>query len=242
MDGNGLDTTPCELEKRNLLCDGLIKQYSHTHGVMDVAIGAVGLIPGAALPALALAIGAQAPVIYQPLVRKIGSVYQAPPQDVACAQIDMLPVMTAATGALDIAADFGVNFIIEMAKEFIAEIGFGAAMGAAIPIVGGIVAAALDWKVGNEMTRCVGRMTSIYYQNGARWSGSKRDTYEAAKNMNGDLNGIRRNMNDVRASLLKGVLAMVQMMRKHMNKAQIREALRSQNVPDDLIDDALATF
>jgi len=209
---------------------------------MDVGIGIVGLVPGAALPALALAIGAQAPVIYQPLVKKIGSVYLSPPQDVVSAQLDMLPIMTVATGGVDITADFGINFVAEKAKEFIAEIGFGAAAGTWVPVVGGLIAAGLDWKIGTAMTRCVGRMASIYFQNGKQWSGSKRDTYEAAKNMTGDLNEIRKNMSDVRASLLKGVLAMVQMMRKHMTKEQIRDALRSQNVPDDLIDDAIATF
>lgn len=244
MQDGGIDNpalmVPLSLEERNKRAQSVIDEYASKHTGMDLALGVVGIIPGAAIPAMMVALAAQAPVIYQPLARKLAKVYLAPPEELGDAQSYIVPARFGETVVLDLSADFGVSFMKHIAADILPELGLGT-LATLVPVIGGIVAAGLDVAIAQKMTNRVGRMVSIYYQNGAAWRESKAGTYEAAKNMVGDLSSIRRTMSDVKSSLVKNVRTFVEMMSKYMSKDQIRDALRSRDVPDDLIDAALQT-
>ncbi|MGC2110089.1 MAG: hypothetical protein WA655_11275 [Candidatus Korobacteraceae bacterium] len=228
------------LEERNRLAENLIGEYQTRHGLMDVGIGLAGLFPGGGIPALMVAIGLQAPVIYQPLASKLAAVYLATPNELSTAQNDIVARVTAETAAVDLAGEFGSEFLVQIAGELLTELGVGTAA-SLIPIIGGFIAAGLDWEIATRMTKRVGYMVAIYFQNGASWVGSKKKTYEMARTMRGDLDSVR-DISPVRRELLRNVRAMISMMREAMNVDQIRKALRKQGVPDDLIDEALAAY
>jgi hypothetical protein len=231
--------TVFRLEERNRIAQNLITQYSNRHAGMDVALGVVSLIPGAAIPALITAIGLQAPVIYQPLARRLAAVYLASPDELNQAQDDEVADGTIETAMVDIVNEFGLDFIKEIAMELVVELGLGAAAATFIPFLGAVVAAGLDYKIATMMTERVGRMVSIKFQNGGVWVGSKRETYETAKGMTGDLDSVRQ-MPSVRRTMLKNLRLIVDMMKETMDPEQIRRALRNKGVPGDLIDEALA--
>ena len=226
-----------KLEERNRIAQALIDDYSTRHGLMDVGVGAVGLIPGAAIPALMTAIAAQAPVIYQPLARKIAKVYLASPDQLAEAQDDIIAPGVVEGAIRDVVAEFSITFLSEAAGEILTTLGAGAAL-TFIPIVGAIAGAALDWTIATRMTQRVGRMTAMYFQNGGAWVNDKKTTFQMARETSA-LTSIR-NIPRVRSSLITNLHKIISLMRGGMSDVQIREALRQQQVPNDLIDDALA--
>lgn len=227
-----------DLEKRNRIAEAIVQKYVRLHGATDVGVGLIGLIPGAGVPALMAAIAIQGPLIYQPLARKLARVYLAAPENLESAQDDIVSTATIETAVFDLAANFGAEFLKEIAGELLSELGLGTAM-TLIPFVGAIVAAGLDYAIATRMTNRVGRMVSIFFQNGGRWVESKHDTYEIAKNVECDLNGVRAKVGVVRESLLRNVRVLVELMRTGMEPNQIREALRSKRIPSDLIEDCM---
>lgn len=70
---------------------------------MDVGVGLIGLIPGAAIPALVTAIGLQGPVIYKPRARKLANIYLAAPEDLYSVNDDIIEINLALNAGLDIA-------------------------------------------------------------------------------------------------------------------------------------------
>jgi hypothetical protein len=240
--GNPAAFTVMGLQERNHLAEQTIQEYVAKHGTMDIAIGLVGMIPGAAIPALMAAIAAQGPAIYQPMSRKLAAIYLASPDELNYVNDDIVATGNVADATLSIAAEFGTGFLKEIAGEIIAEVGVGV-LASLIPFVGGIIAAGIDYKVASIMTNRVGRMVSAYYQNGARWLGSKSSTYEASKDMSSDLDDIRRDNPQVLRALLSQVHTLIKMMRTGgSNKQQTIDGLRSQQVPEDLIKEAMASY
>lgn len=238
--GNPAKTVVFRLNERNRLAARVIDDYVKKHAAMDVGVGVVGLIPGASLPALVTAIGLQAPVIYQPMARKLARIYSASPEEIENAEWDLvLPSALVYTAGLDIAADFGGEFLMQIAGELVLEAGFGAAVSTLIPIVGAFVGAGLDYAIATKMTRRVGRMVSVYFQNGAAWVGDKKLTYERSKELSNDLDDVRRDVRSVRETLIRNVKSYVDVMRGAMSTEQIQQVLRSKGIPDDLIADAL---
>jgi uncharacterized protein (DUF697 family) len=229
---------PLRLEDRNRIAQQVIDRYASNHAAMDVGVGLVGLIPGAAIPALMTAIGLQGPAIYQPLARRLAGVYLASPEDLNSVQDNQVIDLTVITAGFDLTSEFGLEFLKQIASELLVELGFGTAL-TFIPIVGAVAAAGLDYLIATRMTQRVGKMVAIYFQNGAAWVGSKRETYELAKNLPDDLNAVRK-ISAVRQMLLRKARAIVNMLRSAMGIDQIREILRAQKVPEDLIDEALA--
>lgn len=237
--GNPAAMVPLRLEDRNKIAQQLIDEYKVKHGAMDVGVGLVGLIPGAAIPALVAAIAMQSPVIYQPLARKLAQVYLASPGDLEKATANIVYPGAEWDIILSIGADFGGEFIQQIALDMLADVGVGAAA-TLIPVIGAFVAAGLDYVIATKMTKRVGQMVSIYFQNGARWHGTQRDTYDVAKKLAGGLSEIRREIPEVRASLRRTIGPMIEMMRSGgMTNEQIRQALLGQGVPADLIEEAL---
>jgi len=130
-----------------------------------------------------------------------------------------------------------------------------------IPVVGGAVGAALDYLIATQMTWRVGAMVSMYFQNGGNWIESQRHTFDLAKRMTGsmhigvsdllngkfknhtpraDLNEIRQEVPTVWKNLLANVRRLVSMLRAATGDDKIRDILKSQGIPIDLIDAALA--
>jgi len=128
----------------------LILSYAQGHAAMDVAIGAVGLlpIPGAGLGAMIATISAQGPVIYQPLAREIAAIYGR-----EFGSTERSEVLRGAVGGglRDVAIDFGTDFFTEIAGELAQELGLGGVI-SIIPVLGGLVGMFLDVKIAWTMT------------------------------------------------------------------------------------------
>lgn len=249
------------LEERNRIARDFISSYANKHAAMDVLVGLIGLIPGAAIPALAGAIAAQSPVIYQPLARDLAKIYMAEPEELEGAKKEIVHRVAIQTGVLDIAADFGTEFMLQIATELLMEAGWGVLGAMIIPVVGGAVGAALDYLIATQMTWRIGTMVSMYFQNGGNWIENQRHTFDLAKRMTGsmhvgvsdlldgkfknhtprtDLNAIRQEVPAIRQNLLANVRRLVSMLRAATGDDKIRDILRSQGIPVDLIDAALA--
>jgi hypothetical protein len=190
---SALDTgafrTLTQLEERNRIARETIKRYANRHAKMDIAIGAAGVF-GLAIPALIVAIGDQSKVIYKPLARELAVIYNS---DVDEKTKQIVSDNLLLTGAADIANEFGSEFIVSIASELITEAGVGAMFGL-IPLVGGVIGAALDYIIATVMTWRVGTMVAIYYQNGGKWVESRNHTLELAKGMTG---GFKFGMKDL---------------------------------------------
>jgi hypothetical protein len=252
--------TVMRLGERNALAHQTIQQYADRHAMVDVSIGLIGfVVPGAAIPCLLTAIAAQAPLIYQPLARDLSQIYAASPDDLRSAGATIIGDAVARTAALEIASEFGTEFLMQIANELLVE-GLGVAGSLAVPFIGGAVGAALDYLIATQMTWRVGTMVSIYFQNGGAWVGNRQETFERAKEMTGklhvgvsdlldgkyknqvprvDLNDVPRNVGPVREKQIRVVRAMVGLMRGMMNNDQIRAAMNAKGIPADLIDEAL---
>jgi hypothetical protein len=154
--------------------DDIVARYTRRHIGIDVVIGVAGLtpIPGAAPAALVASIGLQTPVIYQPMARAIAELYRGTYNKYLS---ELALASAAAAGTLDVAADFGIAFLKDMALELAREhsLGFGASL---IPFIGGFAGAALDVVVARKMTKIVGAMSIIYCENEFAWIGTRNNT------------------------------------------------------------------
>lgn len=258
---SGLDTnafrTLTQLEERNRIANATIKRYAKRHATMDVAIGAAGFF-GLAVPALIAAIVAQSPVIYKPLARELGDIYNCGVDEQTN---DIVYRNLVFTGAADIANQFGSEFIASVAGELISEAGFGTLFGF-IPIVGGVIGGALDYAIATVMTWRVGTMVAIYYQNGGAWVGSQKQTLELAKGMTGNfgfglddlvsrftgndrqnldvnLNSIPTQIPQVFESQVRSLRPFVDMLLKAANSDFVRSQLQAKGIPPSVIDGVL---
>jgi len=252
--------TLARLDERNRIARDFISSYANRHAAMDVAVGLVGLIPFMSLPALAAAVAAQSPIIYQPLARDLAKIYMAEPAQLTGAKEDVVDRVAVQTGVMDVAANFGTDFMLQIATELLMEAGWGVIGAALIPVVGGAVGAALDYLIATQMTWRVGTMVSMYFQNGGKWVGSQKHTFELAKKMTGsihvglsdlrngkfkdhtpraDLNEIRQEVPAVKQNLLACVRGLVSMLRAAAGDDQVREILKARGIPMDLINAAL---
>lgn len=253
--------TLARLDERNRTACYSIAAYANKHAAMDVLVGLIGLIPLLSFPALAGAIAAQSPVIYQPLARDLAKIYMATPAELEGAKEGIVQRVADQTGVLDVAADFGTEFMLQIATELLMEAGWGVLGAMVIPVVGGAVGAALDYLIATQMTWRVGTMVSMYFQNGGNWLENQRHTFDLAKRMTGsirvgvsdlldgkfknhtpraDLNEIRNEVPAIRTNLLTNVRQLVSMLRAATSDDKVREILRLQGIPIDLIDAALA--
>jgi hypothetical protein len=252
FDGFGpASTVVMGLDERIKIGNGIISKFEKKHATVDVAFGVVGtlagaVVPGASISTLVASVGLSVPLIYQPMAQELGEVYLADPRELSRLGSKLLYQGYALTAMVDVSAyitkqlaeEFSAEFLAEIAQELLTEFGIGF-FAAFIPVVGGAVGAVIDYKVARHLTRIVGKMASVYYQNGAKWVGSRRDTYQIAKYIKGDCQDIRKEVKPVKDSQLRSVENMIELMRGYMNNSQMREALRAKLVPDDLIEEAM---
>lgn len=257
QDSRALNTLS-SMEQRNAQAKDAIRHYAKLHAGIDVLIGTAGFF-GLAVPALIAAIAAQAPVIYRPLARELEEIYNRE-ADAETGAIIRENVIIG--GLADIAGEFSTEFLASIAGELLTEAGLGG-LASFIPIVGGIIGAGLDYVIATAMTWRVGVMVSIYYQNGGKWVGDRKHTYEIAKGITGglgfgvrdlvskfsggvkpemdvDLNSIPRSVPEVRETQIKAAKQILGMLLQMGNSAQARNVLRSRGFPDFIIDAALA--
>jgi len=261
---SALDTnafrTLTQLEERNRIAKATIEKYVRKHRKMDVAIGLAGLIPvpGAASVALVAAIAAQSDLIYKPLARELAIIYNS---DVDEKTNNIVSENLLFNGAADVANEFGTEFMMSIFSELITEAGLGATFGL-IPIVGGVIGAALDYVVATVMTWRVGTMVAIYYQNGGKWVEGQKHTLELAKGMTGgfkfgmkdlgarftgnnrrdlnvNLNSIPKRIPEVFESQVRSLRPIVDMLLKAANSDFVRSQLRAQGIPPSVIDAVL---
>jgi uncharacterized protein (DUF697 family) len=153
-----------KLQTRNELASKIIARYAERHRFMDVFIGAAGLlIPGGGIIAMIATMAAQAPAVYQPMVKELAQVYGTSPDSVTRGMVTDATL----TGAFadmgnELASEFGQEFLLELIQELWPELGFGAAIGF-IPVVGAIAAATLDATFAATLTWEVGVMVAMYF-------------------------------------------------------------------------------
>lgn len=259
-----LATTLMRLADRNERAQEIVQNYARLHAGMDIAVGIAGLLPGAAIPAIIAAISAQSPLIYQPMARDLAAIYTIDDESLGDTIGQVRGIVKRGafeTGVLDIASEFGQEFMMQIGHELLTEVGLGVLGSLCIPVLGGAIGAALDYLIANMMTWRVGTMVSIYYQNGGEWLVSRHTTYEQAKNLTGglatsvgeildakkrqrnvrvDLDSLRSQIPQVCEAQVRAVKGIIDMMRGAMSNDQIREALSSKGIPVDIIQKALS--
>ena len=249
--GNNTNLTTFNLSARNKAAEKIIKDYAAGHVALDIAIGAAGFlpIPGIGTMGLLASIAAQVPLVYQPMARQLGVVYSAEPDDVTKGMNIETAVLV---GKFDMAVAFGTDFMAEIAKELLPELGLGGLL-SAVPFIGGIAAAALDATVAATLTWRVGTMVAIYYQNSENWIDDRRTTYHRAKGMVGGLSpktegrvvldDIPSTNPEVMLKQIAFVENLIQTLRVVTeDKAMIRKALLAKHIPVPLIDAALKHY
>jgi hypothetical protein len=259
-----LATTLRRLADRNERAQKIIQYYARLHAGMDIAVGIAGLLPGAAIPAIIAAIASQSPLIYQPMARDLGAIYTVDDESLGDTIEHVRGIVKQGafeTGILDIASEFGQEFMMQIGHELLTEVGLGVLGSLCIPLLGGAVGASLDYLIANMMTWRVGTMVSIYYQNGGEWLGSRYATYEQAKDLTGglassvsevldankrkhnvrvDLDSLRSQIPQVYEAQVRSVKGLIDMMRDAMSNDQIRQALSAKGIPVDIIQKALS--
>ena len=234
------------LSERNRQAEQVIRDYARGHAAADVGIGIIGtIIPGATIPALIASIAGQAPLVYQPMSKRLAAIYAATPDQVT----NRIVIESAVIGGLgDLAAELASEFMGEIAAELLQEAGWGA-LASVIPGIGGIIAAGLDATIAATLTWRVGTMVAIYHQNGG-WIENRHATYGRAKKMVGKLSPVtddRVNLDDIplknqevldkQMAVVKELISM--MLSVSAGKDQIRTALLQRKVPQQLIELAL---
>lgn len=163
-----------QLADRLTSIDAIVAKYMKRHVGMDVGIGVAGLVPlpGAGKAALVVALAAQAPLVYQPMVKQISALYARPPDRYLARLVGTANPIDA---GLQLAAEFSAKFLIEQARELLHD---NALVLAAswIPLVGGVAAAGVDAIIARKMTIIVASMAVLYHENRAAWLGSKTKT------------------------------------------------------------------
>jgi hypothetical protein len=255
-----LHITLRSLASRNQNAQDVIDAYAGRHAGMDVAVGLVGLLPGMAIPALVGAIVAQGPIVYRPMARDLAQVYLSE-SDRNTDRIATGGMV--GTAMLDIVSEFGTEFLMEVGHEIVMEAGLGVLGSLCVPVIGGVVGAALDYLIANTMTWRVGTMVSMYFQNGSAWLESRKTTYGRAKSLTGGMTqGVRELLkaNEERKSArvdlsripllvpeigekqIRVLKPLIEMMQPAMSRQQIKSALVGQRFPLDIIEIALNRY
>lgn len=236
------------LTTRNREAETIISRFANRHAWMDAGIGLVGgIVPGGGIASMVASILAQAPLVYQPMVKQLATVYSADPDEVR--DIVGKAVMqgtfadTLSYIGSDLAAAFGAEFFVELAPELVQEMGVGAVL-TLIPIVGGVASAIIDVVIARHLTWRVGRMTELFFLNNCAWvRGSRQETYGIAKQLDGvDLDAVPGRVSQVMEAAVPGLATSVRLMQNvqpHATRDQLRNALLSEGVPSSYADAAL---
>lgn len=168
------------LQDRNEEAKRIITEYAIKHATMDASLGFVGSwIPGAPLIITSGSVIAATHLIYKPMVERLSAVYASTPDHITDTYIKDATIMTAVG---DLASQFGTEFLIEIAREILSEIGIGL-IPTFIPFMSLIAGPLIDIIIAVTITWRIGTMTSLYFQNGESWIGDRKTTFDYAKDL-----------------------------------------------------------
>jgi hypothetical protein len=236
--------------KKRSQVETIIAATASSHAITDAAFNLAGFlpIPGAGLIGAAASIAAQAPLFYQPMVRKIAATYMRPVD----AEMADLTTDAAWLGAeFDIAAFFGAEFIGGLVQEIIVEAGAGYALAKFIPFVGPFLSGGMDAVIASTLTWRVGVTAVLFYENGLSWpGGDQKATYQTAKDVGGgftqtekrvDLNTLRSKVPEINKTSVRTTMELVKMLRGFSIPVdQIRRKLKEENgIDTDIVEAAL---
>jgi hypothetical protein len=252
-----------DLPEKNTQAENIIKDYAAKHAAMDIGVGLISLIPGAAIPAILGALALQSRRIYRPMAQDLAAVYL---KDTDHYTDRLGNIATVTTVGMEFAQEFALEFLTEHARELITDAGLGIAA-SCIPFAGAALGAGLDYVIAQMMTWRVGTMTSIYFQNGGQWIGDRRSTMEIAKELTGGLHlgvieatpsrtGINEDAKDARVDLdsipsrvpevlrsaARTILPLIKGFAEKLPKGSVRESLLSMGIPAIMVDAAMQEF
>lgn len=250
------------LGKRNAEAAAVIGDYASNHAMMDIIIGAVtGFVPAGGLIGMATSIAVQAPLVYQPMVRRLALIYSRGPDKYTTSAV----AMATGIGAIGeigseamseylsqyLSTEFGQQFMVEILTDLIPELGAGAAA-SLIPVVSIFASAAVDAILAATLTWQVGTMVTVYFMNGDQWLGSKENTHAKIKGIVGispkqkdrvDLDTLASKIPELRNAAVPGICQQISAMRAvkpDITKEEIRQIFKTNyGFPDVYIDEAL---
>jgi hypothetical protein len=236
--------------KRNS-ASAIITSYARGHQAADVGLNiATCWLPGGGLIAMAGAMAIQAPLVYQPMARKIAQTYLVTDID---ADISEAVQDAAIEGAeYDIAGAFGVEFFEQIFIDILQEVGLSAAI-SMVPVIGSVVAGIYDAKIAATMTWRVGLTTALYYENGCEWLGGDRHTtYDKAKLLvtgglsaktdnRFDFQSVGSRVDGLRSKQTSLLVRYLQLARKTFGAENLEEVLRSHINVDQALVEAILT-
>lgn len=251
------------IDDKNSRAQQIVREYAKLHGVMDVGVGLVSLLPGAGIPAIISAIALQSSMIYKPMARDLAAVYL---RETDSYTDHLGNIASGTTVALEFGQEFATEFLLEHAKELLTEAGLGMAA-TAIPFAGAAAGATLDWLIAQMMTWRVGTMTAIYFQNGAAWIGNRKSTMEVAKRLTGGLHvGVRELMSEsgrervrakevrvdfdripndvpqVKQSSAQTLVTLIKGFADKLPRPAVKASLLQMGLPDSMVDAALNAY
>lgn len=246
-------------DARNRLANQVINNYATGHATMDVIIGAAGLlVPGGGVAAMLVSLAAQAPVIYNPMVKSLARIYSATPDQFTTGLVTSTTIAGSAFDVGDeilaeaLSTEFGQEFLLSILHEIWPELGVGTLL-SFIPFAGGFIAAGLDATLAATLTWRVGITTILYFMNGEEWvGGSKANTLQKAKQVIGvmspktnnrvNLNDLANSVPETKKKALAGIKQQINVLKRANNtisKSEIRHILTSEGVNASLVDEAL---
>lgn len=247
------------ISDKNARAHQIVMNYASKHSIMDIGVGVISLIPGAGIPAIIGAISLQSEVIYKPMARDLAAVYLSETDTYT----DRLgSVASVQTVGMEFAQQFALEFLAEQAQELVMEAGLGA-LATCIPLAGAAVGAALDFLIAQMMTWRVATMTSIYFQNGAQWIGSRKATMEIAKELTGglhlsvadvlsqnarakdvrvDFDQIPGNIPQVTQSAVQNILPLLKGFANKLSRPAVRESLLAIGISAVIVDAAMLAY
>jgi hypothetical protein len=247
-------------ETRNSLAEKVIASYAIGHAGMDVAIGIIGtLVPFGGTGAMIVSLAAQAPLVYQPMVKELAKIYSASANEFTQKVVNKATLVGIAGDVGSelvsefLASEFGQEFLLEILHELLPELGIGAALGA-IPLIGGIIAAGLDATLAATLTWRVGITTALYFFNGQEWpGGSKKRAYDIAKEQTGTPSPAINRPGLIDEDLLrkdplmweknvKGLVQIIRSMKRvnpSLSNSEIRSYLQEDGYPESVVEEAL---
>ena len=167
-----------QLEACNARAASIINRYAEIHRRMNMSVVLASLLPGATIPAMIAATALPALAIYQPMARELAHLYLGTPGSPPSPALKM--------AAHQFAAEFNPASATRMTGGLVSGMGMQAVSNF-LPLATTCVSASLDFASSVKLTRRIGAMMSIYFQNGGQWVVSKLATFELAKDVGPDL-------------------------------------------------------
>jgi hypothetical protein len=242
-----------DLPARNRLAAEAIERYATELSVLVVGGSlAIGFLPrqGDGPASILAATAAQIPV-YQAIARELSYIYRTPVEDIAQG---IIRDDRSTQSDTDLVSEFNRGFLTEIIADLAGEIGIGRAA-SFVPFIDMALPATLDVAVAVTLAWRVGAMASIFYQYGERWVGSRKETYQRAKSITGELSPAtahRVDLNDiplkeevVRRYHLEQTVEFIKSLREAeptVSSVKLRTILRNKGFPGNITKEALAKF